>query len=184
MPRDPLDIILNQPPAPREPHPAALDDDTLLEKCDWIRGRTGGPGGQNRNKVETAVTITHRATGISASAAERRTVRENKPVAIRRLRLRLATEHRAAVPSGDIRSELWRRRTPRRRIVVSTRHRDYPSMLAEALDVVEACGLDMRRASIRLETTASQLVKLIKEHPPALALLNERRAAIGQHKLT
>lgn len=170
-------------PAPREPHPAALDDETLLKHCEWTRSRDGGPGGQHRNKVETAVTIVHTATGISAKAGERRTVRENKPVAIRRLRLLLATRHRAAVPAGECRSELWRSRIQKGRIVLSTSHRDFPSMLAEALDVIEACGLDPKKAGVRLGCSATQLVRLVKDHPPAFASLNEKRTAAGMHAL-
>ena len=49
-------------------HPAALDVELLLRDCDLNRSRAGGPGGQHRNKVETAVTVMHRPTGISGSA--------------------------------------------------------------------------------------------------------------------
>jgi hypothetical protein len=175
-------------PVPRETHPATLDDDTLLKECEWTRSRDGGPGGQHRNKVETAVHIVHAGTGIHAKAGERRTVRENKPVAIRRLRLALATHHRVGVPAGECRSALWRSRVQARkggppRIVVSTKHRDFPSMLAEALDVIEACGLDPKKAGLRLGCSATQLVRLVKEHPPAFAALNEKRVAAGMHAL-
>ena len=95
-------------PAEREPHPAMLDEEDLLAACEWARSRDGGPGGQHRNKVETTVTLVHTETGISAKAGERRSVRENRPVAIRRLRLALATQHRVGIPAGDCRSPLWR----------------------------------------------------------------------------
>jgi len=170
-------------PVPRATHPAALDDEELLERCEWTRSRDGGPGGQHRNKVETSVHIMHTATGISAKAGERRTVRENKRVAIRRLRLALATQHREGVPAGECRSDLWRSRVKNRKIVLSTGHRDFPAMLAEALDVIEACGLDVKQAGVRLECSASQLIKLVKEHPPAWGVLNEKRAAAGLHPL-
>lgn len=170
-------------PAQRELHPAMLSDDDLLAQCEWTRGRDGGPGGQNRNKVETAVTITHTPTGLSAKAGERRTVRENKPVAIRRLRLALATKHRVGVPNGDCRTELWRTRVKNGKIVLSTRHRDFPAMLAEALDAIGAAGLDIGKAATRLGCTASQLIKLVKEHPPAWSALNDARAAKGAKKL-
>ncbi len=195
------------------PHPAALPDDALLAACSSSLERTSGPGGQHRNKVSTQVVLRHDATGLEAHAGERRTVRENRPVAIRRLRLRLAVEHRAPVPDGEIGSALWRsRRTkmkqppkqrepkdpvfeqlgvtlrtepdrPRFRIACNPKHRDYPALLAECLDAIAAAGWDPKPAALRLGVSASQLVKLLRDHPPALAKLNDEREARGMHKL-
>jgi len=158
------------------PHPAALHDEQLLDQCEFGRGRGAGPGGQHRNKVETAVTLRHRPTGVSAQAGERRSQIENKRMALRRLRLALATHHREPVPIGELGSDLWLARRKGSKIVVSTEHRDYPAILAEALDVIADGRWGTRKASIRLEVSASQLIKLVKEHPPALAMWNERRA--------
>jgi hypothetical protein len=166
-------------------HPAAWPDEELLKRCTLHRGRSSGPGGQHRNRVETQITITHEETGIVGQAGERREAIVNKRVALRRLRLALATQHRVPVPDGEIGSELWRSRLVRKRdsegvvrarISLNAEHRDYPSMLAEALDVIEACGHDMKRAGLRLEVSIAQLVKMIREHKPALARLNEERA--------
>src|SRR5262249_15351793 len=68
-------------------HPAALPVEELLADCDVRRTRRSGPGGQRRNKVETAVTIVHRPTTISAEASERRSQAENCTLALFRLRL-------------------------------------------------------------------------------------------------
>lgn len=169
-------------------HPAAWPDEELLKHCTLDRGRTSGPGGQHRNRVETHITITHDETGIVGQAGERREAHVNRRVALRRLRLALATEHRVRVPEGEIGSALWRSRLLRKkdkegvvraRISLNPEHRDYPSMLAEALDVIEACGHDTKRAALRLETSIAQLVKLIREHKPALAHLNEERSKRG-----
>ncbi len=166
------------------PHPATLDEESLLRACDLSNRRSGGPGGQHRNKVESGVEVLHRPTGIGAHAGERRTVRENRPVAIRRLRLTLATEVRCPVPSGDQRSALWRSRCDGRgRIACNPAHQDYPALLAEALDMAWACDLDVSKAALRLACTMSQLVKLVKDHPPAFVLLNEARRARGEHAL-
>ena len=53
-------------------HPARLPIDELLADCEERRLRRGGPGGQHRNKVETAVELTHRPTSVAAEANERR----------------------------------------------------------------------------------------------------------------
>lgn len=164
-------------------HPARLDEHALLRHCEIGKGRSSGPGGQHRNKVETLVILTHRPTGIRAHAGERRSAEENRRVALFRLRLALAVGVREPVPIGDQRSELWRSRCTGGRIACNPDHRDYPSLLAEALDMIEACGLDPKNAALRLECTASQLVKLVKEHPPAFTAWNARRRERGDRVL-
>ncbi len=165
------------------PHPASLDDDDLLARCALTRNRSSGPGGQHRNKVETHVLLTHEPTGITGQAGERRSPEMNKRMALRRLRVALAIACRAPVPIGEIGSPLWRSRVRGGRIVLNEGHRDYPAMLAEALDVVHASRLDMKRASLRLECTASQLVKLIAAEPAALAAINAARQDRGDRPL-
>ena len=170
-------------PAERGTHPAALDEDRLLKDCAIEKGRASGPGGQHRNKVSTHVTITHEPTGISAQAGERRSAEQNRTVATTRLRLELAVYERVPVPAGEIRSELWRSRVAKGRISCSERHADYPAMLAEALDVIDACGFDHAKAATRLGCTPTQLVKLVAKHPPALARLNKQRQERGMRPL-
>ncbi|MAY73742.1 MAG: peptide chain release factor-like protein [Phycisphaerae bacterium] len=179
----PFDPIFDRPATPRPTHPAALPDDDLREQCDWTRSRGGGPGGQHRNKVETTVEIMHKSTGVHAKAGERRSVRENMRVAISRLRLALAVEHRVGVPAGECRSDLWRSRTRSGKISLSTRHRDFPSMLAEAMDVLDACDWDPKLAATRLCVTPTQIVKLLREHPAALAKTNAERERRGGRPL-
>jgi hypothetical protein len=170
------------------PHPATLSDEDLLKQCELGKSRTSGPGGQHRNKVETKVTLTHRPTGVMAHAGERRTVTENRRVALFRLRLALATQVRTEPPTtdrfGDTRSDLWKRRTtPGGRIVCNPSHRDYPALLAEALNAIEATAYAPARAGLRLGCTPSQLVKLVKEHPPAMQAWNKARGALRLHPL-
>lgn len=166
-----------------KPHPAALADEALYARCRLTRGRSSGPGGQHRNKVESKVTLLHLPTGVEAHAAERRSPEENRRVAIFRLRLLLAIRARCAVPAGEARSELWRSRCRAGKIACNPEHRDFPALLAEALDMVEACGLDPARAALRLECTTSQLIKFVKDHPPAFEAWNRARAHAGLHPL-
>jgi hypothetical protein len=176
----------------RWPHPACLDDEALLKQCTVGRGRSGGPGGQHRNKVETEITLTHKPTGIIAQAGERRSQIENKQVATRRLRLLLATNHRVPPPPaprmldkilGPSGSALWQSRRRSGKIICNPDHHDYPALLAEALDVVADSDYEAPRAAERLEISTSQLVKLVKDHPPALVAWNAARKDRGSHPL-
>jgi hypothetical protein len=164
-------------------HPAGLDPERLATQCETTRTRRSGPGGQNRNKVETAVVLLHRPTGLGAEASERRTQGENRRVALFRLRLNLAREVRRPVQPGMSPSLLWQSRCRDGRISVNPEHDDFPTLLAEALDVLDAHALDLKAASAALGCTPSQLTKFLKNDPRALAWLNERRHRLGLRSL-
>lgn len=71
-----------------------LEDDAeiKIEKSDLDIDiyRASGPGGQHRNKVETAVRITHLPTGITVRSEQSRSQGDNKDAAMAELRNRLA----------------------------------------------------------------------------------------------
>ena len=83
--------------------------------------RSGGPGGQRRNKVATAVRAEHRLTGRVVVASEERSLAANRTVAIERLRALAVADHHAgeAAAAHDqwSRHDRVERGNPTRRIV-------------------------------------------------------------------
>ena len=166
-------------------HPARLSIDDLLASCTVRAQRRSGPGGQHRNKVETAVVIEHQPTGLRGEASERRSQADNRRMAIQRLRLHLAMEHRETPKDSEREpaSPLWNSRAAGTRIDVSTEHDDYPAILAELLDALSELSFDLTEASKHFAVTSSQLVNLLRSHPPALTLVNAKRLELGLHRL-
>lgn len=164
-------------------HVAALDHDALLKDCTVTAGRSSGPGGQNRNKVETAIRITHKPTGVIASATERRHKEQNKQQAIFRLRVKLAIQVREPIDPGASSSACWASRVKDGRLLINPTHEDFPTLLAEALDRIAVMQNDVSAAAAALGVSTSQLLKLIRHEPSALEAFNQQRQSMGLHPL-
>jgi hypothetical protein len=158
-------------------HPAAVPIPELAKQCDELRTRRSGPGGQHRNKVETTVVLIHRPTGVHAEASERRSQAENRDVALQRLRLKLALEHRE--PASVQISKSWQARIRSQKLQISASHDDYPTLVAEALDQLQSVGWQMAPAANTLGITTSQLVKLFQKSPAAWTAINKLRTGAG-----
>lgn len=162
-------------------HPAHLSDEELQADCRFERTRRSGPGGQHRNKVETAVVIEHVPSGIRAEASERRSQALNRRQALHRLRVKLAVEVRTPVDAAP--SVLWTERVRGKRLAISSGHDDFPALLAEALNVLAIKQWSVREAASLLGVTTTQLVKLLASESAALHMVNRRRDQLGMSRL-
>jgi hypothetical protein len=166
-----------------EVHPVHLSETDLLEQCLIRRTRHSGPGGQHRNKVETAIEIVHRPSQVVAFAAEQRSQELNRREAIFRLRLLLAIRIRSRIRATVEPSQLWASRCRDSRIACNERHQDFPVLMAEALDAVNSKDFDVRKAAAALGCSPSQLIRFLSKSPEALTSVNSVRAARGLHRL-
>lgn len=79
-----------------------MPTDEVLQKlkleCDVETYRASGPGGQHRNKTESAVRMTHRPSGIVRVATEHRSQLRNRELALERIWRALEARRRKPKP--------------------------------------------------------------------------------------
>jgi peptide chain release factor-like protein len=162
-------------------------DDALIAQCEVDRYRASGPGGQHRNKTESAIRLRHRLTETTAIGEDSRSQSENKLHAVRRLRAAIALTVREPVPLDGF--------TPSPRLAAlvaggtaplgkQTRLTgEYWAAIGELLDLLVAGELEIGTTAHRLGITTGALSKLLLHDDQVARTVNDLRRAKGMRPL-
>jgi hypothetical protein len=162
-------------------------DDQLIAQCEVDRYRASGPGGQHRNKTESAVRLRHKLTGVSAIGEDSRSQSENKLHAVRRLRSAIALEVREPVvvdgyvPSARLAAFVAAGTAP---LGAKTRLTGgYWAAIGELLDLIVANNLEIGTSAQLLEISTGALSKLLLHDDAVARVVNDLRRARAMRPL-
>ncbi len=163
----------------------ALSDRALLDQCEVDRFRASGPGGQKRNKTSSAVRLRHAASGLSAVATESRSQHENRERALRRLREKLALDHREPVSLDGYVAPRELRLLLERGGSTAAERRAAPYLIAagQLLDLFVASAASVRDTAARLGLGSAAVSRLLSSDERVLRRANELRAVAGLRPL-
>jgi len=158
-------------------------DETLLGDCEVHTYRASGPGGQKRNKTESAVRIVHRPTGISVIATESRSQHENRLRALRRLHEALALRVRHPVAGEGVPEAIAGAIRRDGRLKLGRRDARYLPAAAAVLDVLQAAAGSVSDAAARLRLTTGNLSSFLTGDDALMTEANRIRTSFGLRSL-
>jgi len=165
----------------------SLDDADLLAQCAVDTYRASGPGGQKRNKTDSAVRLRHHPTGVAVIGTESRSQHENKAKALKRLRLAIALAVRCParldkyVPPpifGDCVSGKTGK------FDVGRRDARYPQLVAIVLDVLAGADYAVRESADALGISTGNFAKFLESDPKMWEAVNQAREERGLKRLS
>lgn len=148
-----------------------MTDEELLDCCRLDCFRASGPGGQHRNKTESAVRlILKEYEGIAATATERRSQHQNRREALQNLRMEIAFTLRETEITPFASAKLPR---------CNPGNPDYTRLIARILDALCISDYDLGHAVELLHTSAAQVRKLFQRDSRLLHHVNQKRQDVG-----
>jgi hypothetical protein len=155
-----------------------LSDTQLLAECDVDTYRGPGPGGQKRNKTDSAVRLRHKPTGMLVIAGESRSQAENKTRALKRLReaLALRIRHEVTDATPDAINACIDKSG---RLNVGRRDARYLPAAGAMLDLLTAHAGSVGDIAKRLGLTTGNVSKFLTGNEDLMTEANRIRAAFG-----
>jgi len=162
-----------------------LDDRALLRRCQVHTYRASGPGGQKRNKTDSAVRLRHRATGLTVVATESRSQHENRARAVRRMREAIALHIRRPLDPETFQPPKWFASCldGSGRLRITRRCRYYYHAVGLVLDVLDGAAGSVADAARRLGMTTSKLVAFLQSDEKLWTQANAVRRRFGREAL-
>jgi hypothetical protein len=158
--------------------PDIEDEAALLAESEVDTLRASGPGGQKRNKTESAVRIRHGPSGIIVIANESRSQHENRAVALQRLRKALALKRREPAPDG-IPDAVANGLDKGRRLRIGHKDARYLPAVAVVLDILAAHEGRVSDAAKQLGMTTGSLSAFLTADDDVLVEANLLRTQHG-----
>lgn len=149
-----------------------MNDEALLRHCREECFRASGPGGQHRNKTDSAVRLSVMEGRVTALCADHRSQHRNRADALRRLRSVLAIELR--LPITPNRELLWQGEWK-----LGKKDRRYAPFMAHILDVLSHHEWAVGSAAEALGTSTGKLIRALSRDPHLWNAVNNKRVSLG-----
>ena len=146
------------------------NDEELFASCTMESFQASGPGGQKRNRKYSAVRIIHTPTTLSVISSETRSQSNNRRIALKKLRIKLAVEIRGPGISLD-------------RLKIGLSNLEYPLWIALLFDKLWDFKFSIGKTSESLGISTSILIKLVARDSNIWKIINYNRENLGLHKL-
>lgn len=174
------------PPFACPPDYLSLSDKDLFSQCTMDTFRASGPGGQHRNKTESAVRLTHLPTGLVSQASDDRSQHKNRAYALDRLRTLIAAKVRRPVeldgykpppelsrilPAGKGQKSVGQK--------IGPNHPDFCKGVQCLLDLLLTTEGSVSASAAVLGISTGALSKVITSDKSVLLPANELRASKG-----
>jgi hypothetical protein len=160
----------------------SLSDEQLLAQCETDRYRASGPGGQKRNKTDSAVRLRHQPTGLIVTAADSRSQHQNRARAVERLRAALAFDLRQPIESREP-PDFVRVCCAAGRLNLREKDGRFLPVAAWVLDLLAAHEGAVAETAERLGVSTGNLVRFLETSPDGWQAANRIRQAAGHKPL-